>query len=572
MARFLHIKEKTRKIFLETISTFHPFNAIFLDLELLFDDLKSDIDFLFKYHEFYVKLNIDHLIDNREKFDVKGSCKVESSLQFIKNVIFIYDIKWNQTNEIKSLIKFDFNDKNVLNAKVNGTADNEKVDTDFIIDLAIKSFKEKYFGSLQCIMINHEINTKLKLNTRLSSYDATLNINISEEMMVSGTLESSGAVPIRSWFTISSNTTEYIVHAEVKLADIQYFALNLEYKNDDNGYVITTAVNVFLRVYAFKVSLVPGKVLLLIEDKMESEIFNKVFLQLKTQEATELVPEHKASLKFSVQTEYEVFDGIDAYFRYHGNSVKQKAEANFKYKNYFVESKAYNKNNNDDTDVLKISMFTNFMNRNMSYSIQSKTKENYIDLLFTLNEDSYEYNLNLEANLEFARKSINLRAFGTDGNWTLQSLAEHGQNEIHLDCSFVDRKDLTFKFTGNCHLNEKDKNLNLSFITPFTDKLTVKANLRMLDEIQFSVDISQPSFVYAKASARMQTTHNKVDLQAKFDFKSLIFLPVTEFNFQECQYHSLFLVAKLLCNLKRPSVCPYVLVWGKCDFLGSYLR
>ena len=538
MARFLHINEKTRKIFLETISTFHPFDTIFFDLELLFEDLKSDIDFLFKYHEFFVKLNIDHTIDNREKFGANGNCKVESSLHYIKNSILNYDIKWDQMNNLNSSVKFDFNEKTILNAKINGTADYDKVDIDFVIDLAIKSFKEKYFGNLKYSIIDNEIDSKLNLNTKLSSYDATLKLNIYEEMMVSGTLESSGSIPLRSWFTISSNTTEYIVHAEVKIGEIQYFALNLEYKNDENGYVITTAVNIFLRVYAFKVSLVPGKVLLLIEDKKEGEIFNKVFLQLKTQEATEFVPEHRASLKFSVQTEYEVFDSIDSYFRYHGNSIKQKAEANFKYKNYFVESKAYSKKTNDDTDVFKIAMLTNFMNRNMSYSIHLKTKENFTDMVFTVNEDSYEYNLSLEANLEFARKSLNLRAFGTDGNWTIQSLAEHSQESIHLDGYFVDRKDLTFKFTGNCQLNDKDKKLSLSFITPYTDKLTVEASLSLLDDIQFSIDISQPSFVYAKASTRLQLTHNSLDLKAKFDFKSLIFLPVTEIYFQECHYHS----------------------------------
>lgn len=533
MARFLHTKEQRRRIYFETISTFEPFNAIFLELNLLLDSPKSSVDFLFKYHKFFAKLLIDHDYTNNQTLLVKGKCKVESSLHFIKKSTLSYDINWQESNNISSSIEFIHNDDKILSGKLNGTAEMETVNTDFLVDIDLRNFKKESFkGNLLYNMIGHDIDANLQLFTSRSIYNSSLILNIENDISIAGTLNSTGALPVNSFFRFSSNATEKVIHGEIKFAGIQYYAINLEYKNDDHGLVVTTAINSFLKVYVFKIIMIPERVSLLIEDKKGSDIFNKLDLQIKNKEPTEILPEKKSSLKLSVKTKYEVFDQIEAYIRYQGNQKKQQLEAIYQYKDYFVKGKALSKQNDAVSNLLKLSIDTNFMNSNVSSVLIMEKNDKHGDILLKVVQDSYNYNLNLLYNTEATKKTLKLISFGTEGNWTMDTLWDSNKELNHFEATFLDRENLQFKYSGNILVTKHGVELDSSITTPFTDKITAEINLSMLDNVGFTINIYQPSFVYAKASIFSRVSSNSIELKGRIDFKSLIFMPVAEFNIQ----------------------------------------
>ena len=533
MARFLHTKEQKRRIYFETISTFEPFNAIFLELNLLLESPKTSVDFLFKYHKFFAKLLIDHDYNNNQSLLVKGKCKVESSLHFIKKSTLNYDMNWQESNDISSSIELIHNDDKIFAGKLNGTAEMETANTDFLIDIDVRNFKKENFkGNLLYNMIGHEIDAKLQLFTSRSIYNSSLTLNIENDISIAGTLNSTGALPLKSWFAFSSNATEKVIHGEIKFAGIQYFAINLEYKNDDNGLVVTTAINFFLKVYAFKIIMIPEKVSLLIEDKRGKDIFNRLYLHIKIQEPTEILPEKKSSLKLSVKTQYKVFDQIEAHIRYQGNQEKQQLEAKYEYKDYFVEGKALSKQIEAVSNLLKLSIQTNFMDSNVSSILIMETYDKHGDILLKVVQNSYNYNLNLLYNTEATKKTLSLISFGTEGNWTMDTLWDSSKELNHFEATFLDRENLQFKYSVNMLMTEHEIKLDSSITTPFTDKVTAEMNLSMLDNVGFTINIFQPSFVYAKASIFTRVSSNLIELKGRIDFKSLIFMPVAEFNIQ----------------------------------------
>ena len=134
-------------LILRTISTFHQFDKLLIDIDYMFEDQKSYIESLVKYHDFYIDLSAKHFHDLSQLFSINGYANLDSSISFLKSSKLDYEIVLDNSNKLLSHLNFKMNNKDIINANVNGSAAWNEIGIDFNTIMNIKEHHLNYDGN-----------------------------------------------------------------------------------------------------------------------------------------------------------------------------------------------------------------------------------------------------------------------------------------------------------------------------------------------------------------------------------------------------------------------------------------